>query len=122
MPRVIHFELAFDDVARASAFYRNVFGWSVDQWGDQDYWLLGTGDPEKPGINGGMMRRQDNFPGVVNTIDIVSLDETVAAITANGGEVVVPKMTVAGIGYMAYCRDSEGNVFGVMQADTTAKD
>lgn len=122
MPRVVHFELAFDDAARAKAFYENVFGWSVTQWGGMEYWLLGTGDPAQPGINGGLMQRQENWPSVVNTIDIESVDETVAAITANGGEVVVPKMAVAGVGYLAYCRDTEGNVFGVMQADPSAHD
>ena len=35
MARVVHFELAADDPARAVAFYANVFGWQINQWGDQ---------------------------------------------------------------------------------------
>jgi predicted enzyme related to lactoylglutathione lyase len=29
-------------------------------------------------------------------------------------------MAIPGVGYLAYCSDTEGNVFGVMQADNTA--
>lgn len=35
---------------------------------------------------------------------------------------MVPEMPVMGVGYLAYCRDSEGNVFGAMQADPNAHD
>lgn len=122
MPRVVHFELAFDDAARIKAFYENVFGWNITQWGGQDYWLAGTGPDGEPGINGGLMKRQENWPNVVNTLDVAALDETIAAVTANGGAVVVPKMPVAGVGYLAYFSDSEGNIFGAMQADPNAHD
>jgi predicted enzyme related to lactoylglutathione lyase len=29
-------------------------------------------------------------------------------------------MAVAGIGWLAYCTDTEGNIFGMMQSDPTA--
>jgi predicted enzyme related to lactoylglutathione lyase len=29
-------------------------------------------------------------------------------------------MAVAGVGWLAYCRDTEGCVFGVLQADASA--
>jgi len=44
----------------------------------------------------------------------------VAKITASGGTVVAPKMAVPSIGYFAYCQDTEGNTFGVMQSDPSA--
>jgi hypothetical protein len=33
----------------------------------------------------------------------------------------MPKMTIPGVGYLAYCHDTEGNMFGIMQADPAAK-
>ena len=39
---------------------------------------------------------------------------------ANGATVVVPKMPVPGVGWLVYCKDTEGNIFGMMQADTNA--
>lgn len=122
MPRPVHFELSFDDAARIKAFYENVFGWTITQWGDMDYWLADTGPSDQPGIHGGLTRRQENWPSVVNTLDVASLDDAIAAIEANGGKVVVPKMAVATVGYLAYCADTEGNIFGVMQNDPNAHD
>ena len=39
---VVHFEIPADDVARAKAFYENVFGWKIKQFpmpaGGPEYW------------------------------------------------------------------------------------
>lgn len=124
MPRVVHFEITADEPERATKFYQAVFGWEVQQWaGPEDYWLLKTGEGAA-GIDGGLMRRTDNKPGmpyVVNTIDVPSVDEYTAKIEAQGGAVVVPKLAIPGIGYLAYCRDTEDNIFGIMQEATSAQ-
>jgi predicted enzyme related to lactoylglutathione lyase len=121
MPRIVHFELTADDPERAVGFYQQVFGWQFNKWGGpQDYWLATTGEQGTPGIDGAIMRRDPNFPTVINTIDVVSVDDAVAKITANGGTVVAPKMPIPGIGYFAYCQDTEGNTFGVMESDPSA--
>jgi predicted enzyme related to lactoylglutathione lyase len=125
MPRVIHFELSADEPERAVKFYEEVFGWQTKKWdGPQSYWLLMTGDKQQPGIDGGLMRRSDNpLPShlATNTIDVPSVDEYTEKITAHGGKVVIPKGTVPGVGYVAYCEDTEGNVFGLMQFDHSVK-
>jgi len=124
MPRVIHFELNADDPERAVKFYQEVFGWNTQKWdGPQSYWLLMTGAEGQPGINGGLMRRSDNpLPtSTTNTIDVPSVDDYAQKIAEQGGKVVVPKGAVPGIGYVAYCEDTEGNVFGIMQFDPSAK-
>ena len=125
MPRVIHFELCADDPERAVKFYDEVFGWKTQKWdGPQSYWLLATGEEGQPGIDGGLMNRSDNpLPptSATNTIDVPSVDEYTEKITTHGGKVVMPKGTVPGIGYIAYCEDTEGNVFGIMQFDPSAK-
>lgn len=124
MPRVVHFEITADDPDRATTFYHEVFGWNVQKWeGPQDYWLLTTGGAQQPGIDGAIMRRGESpfAAPVINTIDVSSVDEFVAKVEAAGGTVVAPKMEVPGIGHMAYCRDTEGNTFGIMQLDQAAR-
>lgn len=32
----------------------------------------------------------------------------------------MPKTAIPGIGYHAYCQDTEGNVFGIMEEDPSA--
>jgi hypothetical protein len=36
------------------------------------------------------------------------------------GKVALPKIAVPGVGWLAYCQDPEGNMFGMMQNDTSA--
>jgi uncharacterized protein len=119
MSRVIHFEFPVDDAERAISFYRDVFGWQINKWeGPEDYWLVMTGSGQ-PGIDGAFMRRGEGFQHTVNTIGVESRDDAVAKIEAAGGKILM-KMTVPGVGYMAYALDTEGNSFGIMQSDTSA--
>jgi predicted enzyme related to lactoylglutathione lyase len=122
MPRVIHFEIPTDDPERAAKFYRNVFGWEISKWdGPVEYWLVSTGDDDQPGINGGLMRRPSGErASAVNTIDVTSVDDFIVLIESAGGSVIVPKMPVPGMGWLAYCKDLDGNTFGIMQSDPAA--
>jgi hypothetical protein len=121
MPRVVHFEIPADDPERAVKFYEKVFNWSISKWGGPvDYWLASTGPDDVPGINGAITPRMDS--GVTtNTIDVPSVDEFTTKILEAGGSVVMPKRPVPGIGYLAYCEDTEGNVFGIMEMDPSAQ-
>ncbi len=122
MGRVIHFEIVADDAERISKFYEQVFGWRVQKWnGPIDYWFLMTGDEKEPGIDGAFGMRQSQDDVTVNTIDVSSVEETVEKIKAHGGEIVRPKQAVPGVGYLAYFKDTEGNLWGIMQSDTNAK-
>ncbi len=49
-----------------------------------------------------------------------SVDTFTEKITQNGGEVAVEKMAIPGVGYSAYFKDSNGNAFGIFEADETA--
>lgn len=122
MPRVIHFEVTADEPERAVKFYEDVFGWKTQRWGGgkQTYWLMNTG-MEGPGIHGGIMGRQPGFPPTVNSISVPSVDEFVKKVTAAGGKVMMAKSVIPGVGYQAYCTDTEGNLFGVHQSDPSAK-
>ncbi|HVK40733.1 MAG TPA: VOC family protein [Candidatus Kapabacteria bacterium] len=119
MPRVVHFEISADDPERAKDFYTGVFGWDFQSWGGpMDYYMVRTG--EGPGIDGGMFKRRGDV-GHVNTIDVPSVDDFAASVVAKGGQVVVPKNAIPGIGWLVYCKDTEGNIFGMMQSDPEAK-
>lgn len=123
MPRVTHFEIHVEDPERAIAFYQRLFNWEITAWkGAWEYWLITTGPDSQPGINGGMVRRRGPIDGAsvnsfVCTVDVASLDESLALATAAGGQVVVPKMAVPGVGFLAYCKDTEGNILGMIQSD-----
>ena len=67
MPRVVHFEIAAHNPEKMKAFYENVFGWQFQKFpGPSDYWLITSGDPASPGINGEIFIPRENFNGTVN--------------------------------------------------------
>jgi hypothetical protein len=69
MPRIIHFEFCVQEPERAVEFCEKVFAWKVQKWGGpQTYWLVTTGPDSEPGINDGIVRRQEGFPGTINAI------------------------------------------------------
>jgi len=121
MPRVTHFELPAKDPNAIAAFYTAVFGWTFTKWeGPVDYWLVGTGPDDQPGIDGGLYTPQEGWTGTINTLDVDNLDACLIKVKANGGQVVADKMPVPGVGWLAYCRDVEGTIFGLMQSDPKA--
>ena len=122
MPRVVHFEICADNPDRALGFYSAVFGWQAQkaEMPGIDYWLLTTGPDDEPGINGAVMPRPDPAARITNYVDVPSIDEYAAKIQAAGGTVVMPKMTVPGVGYVAACLDTECNAFGLFQDDPSA--
>ncbi len=129
MPRVVHFEIHADDTARAMKFYAALFQWTFMPWGEEDYWFVRTADDDKmAGINGAIMKRKGPAPidgaavnGFVNTIDVPNLDNSMSQIEPAGGTIVVPRMPIPSVGWLCYCKDSEGNIFGMMQNDPEAK-
>ena len=122
MPRITHFDIPSDNPERTQKFYSEVFGWQFDKWdGPMEYWMISTGESNQPGINGGMARRMPGQIGMTNTIEVPSLDEYTNKIASKGGQILIPKMPIPGVGYFATCMDTEGNIFGLIQMDSGAK-
>jgi len=121
MPRPVHFEIPAENPERAMRFYSSVFGWKFNKWdGPMDYWVISTGQPGEPGIDGGLMPRRDPNQPCVNTVAVANVDDSLTTIAKGGGVCVVPKMAVPGVGWLAYCKDTEGHIFGIMQMDAAA--
>lgn len=122
MPRVVHFDISADDIERASKFYEDVFGWKIEKWsGPFDYWLIKTGEPNEPGIDGGLAKRENPSDSITNIIDVPSVDDFIGRIAASGGRIIQPKMAIPGVGYLVTCKDTEGNMFGIMESDESAQ-
>lgn len=127
MSRVIHFEIHAEDPLRAVEFYKAVFGWKTKRWeGPEEYWSVTTGT-EDAGINGGIMRRRGAAPaedasvnGYVCVVGVPDIDDSLERVNSNGGVLAFPKTAVPGVGWLAYCRDTEANIFGMLQSDHNA--
>ncbi len=117
--RIVHFEIPADDTARAVAFYTKAFGWKTQKWEEMDYWLCFTG--VGLGIDGAIYKRTTKEDGTRNSLMVANLDDAVKAVEAAGGKITVPKAAITGVGWLVYAMDTEGNIFGMMQSDPTAK-
>jgi hypothetical protein len=128
MPRVVHFEIQATDPEALCRFYTELFGWKFNRWGEAPYWLVETGPAGQPGINGGLLARNGPAPSegqsvnaFVCTVEVPSVDEYFARAISLGGTVAVPKMPIPTVGWLAYVKDPNGNILGLMQPDPEAK-
>jgi len=119
---IVHFEILADDLQKLRKFYSELFGWKIEKMpGPTDYWNIQTvpvdekGMPIRPGVNGGMMKRQNPEHKPVNYIGVESIDKYAKKIEALGGRVIVPKTEVTGIGWWALALDPDGNQFGIFE-------
>jgi hypothetical protein len=123
MGKVVHFEIPADDEARARGFYGSIFGWQLQEMPEMQYTLLMTTPvdqqtqlPTEPGaINGGLMKRSDDTPAPVITVEVESIDDTLGRIEAAGGSTVRARTEIPPLGAFAYFKDTEGNVVGLWE-------
>ncbi len=119
--RVVHFEIPCNEPVKTIEFFKNAFGWTFQQFGTEEYWIAITGDDKEPGINGAVMKKRDPNQPPVNSINVTNVDEYIKKVEAAGGTIVVPKMPIPTVGWLAYFKDPEGNIQGLYQNDPTAK-
>ncbi len=121
MPRVGHFSIMSEQPEKTIQFCTKVFGWKFDKWnGPMEYWLITTGDPSQPGIDGGLSRGKP-VDQVVLTVTSVQMDAVLKAAVDTGGAVVQPKGAIPGVGWYAEVRTPDGNRFGLMESDPAAR-
>jgi predicted enzyme related to lactoylglutathione lyase len=127
--RVVHFEIHADQPDRAIQFYSTLFGWRFQKWeGAKGYWLITTGESFQPGINGGLVQRPASASpskdaavhAYVCTVGVENLDAIIAKAVGLGAQIVQPKTPIHDAGWLSYLRDTEGNVFGMLEIDSAA--
>ena len=125
MSRPVHFEIQASQPQALIDFYSALFGWSFNKWqGGPDYWLIDTGARDKPGIDGGLLPRHGAPPAAMQsvnafvcTVDVEQLEQSLARALELGASMAMPKMAVPGVGWLAYVKDLDGNLLGLMQFD-----
>lgn len=125
MSRVVHFEIHAKDQDRLEKFYGEAFGWTMTHAGPEfgNYRVIMTGS-EPMGINGGMNAVPNHAPqegqpinAFVCLIGVQDIVESVEKVKSAGGVIAENIMDVPTVGKLAYCKDPEGNLFGIIQPD-----
>ncbi len=120
-----YFEIQAEDLARAKRFYEEVFGWKFTKAEGLpvEYWRI-----ETDSARGGLLKASAAKPPMPSgtnaftcSMEIDNFDQTAETIKRLGGQVAMEKFAVAGMCWQGYFLDTEGNVFGIFQPDSSAK-
>jgi uncharacterized protein len=123
--RFVWHELLTSDPAAAKPFYTEVVGWGTSQWPappdgapvDYTMWMAG----EAP--VGGLMTLPPDAaaagapPNWLAYVAVPDVDATIAQATQLGGGVLMPAMTMPGVGRFAVLRDPQGAAFAVITGE-----
>ncbi len=111
--RIVHVELSSTDLARSAAFYRELFGWKTEPYGN-DYVLFTPPAPPEGGFNpvGGRWKPGD----VVFYVTTDDIPATLAKVEQLGGTIELPETEIPNVCWYALFRDPSGNRVGLFKA------
>lgn len=119
---IIHFEIPAADAKKLKQFYAGLFGWKIEKYpGPMEYWMIQTVPTDdkgmllRPGVNGGMTKKERPDQKPVNYISVESIDESIEKVKQLGGKIVTPKQEVPNVGWIAIAADPEGNHIALLQ-------
>jgi len=119
--RVTHFEIPSNNPEATILFFKDVFQWDFQSFGNEGYWIALSGDASSPGINGAIMQKKEPTQTIVNTIKVNRIDQSIRKIERAGGKITAPKSAIPGVGWLAYFSDPDGNIHGIWEEDPFAK-
>ena len=113
---VVHFEIAGPDGPALQQFYRDLFGWRIEQQGEE-MGYYGVVWANEGGVGGGIFPTTDDMP-VRNFVTVYTqVDDLQAALdkaAGLGGNTTMPPMEIAPeVGAVAMFADPAGNSMGL---------
>jgi predicted enzyme related to lactoylglutathione lyase len=122
---IVHFEIPANDVNKLREFYQDLFGWKFIHapTPSMDYWLIHTvptdeqGMPQEAGVNGGMYKKDNDLQKPTNWISVPDIDKYIHKLMELGGELIVEKIMIPGVGFTALGLDPEGNQVAMLEPE-----
>jgi uncharacterized protein len=114
--KIVNFHIPADDVERAAAFYREVFGWDFVPAPDSPvpYFVHDGAQADAAGVPAAITARQDILKAPTPTIEVEHIDQAMLDIAMKGGQQGHVK-DIPGVGRFGYAIDSEGNIIALVQ-------
>ena len=114
---VVFFDIAGQDTDKLRDFYNTVFGWNI---GAEQNLASPLNVAVTPPLQGILRREAPNKvpPNEVQLyLGVADITQTLAAVVANGGSVVYPRIEVPGAVVMGLFMDPAGNRFGLIEIE-----
>jgi len=124
--KMTHFAVHIDDMERAKKFYEEVFEWGFASYGPPDFMQIKADKSENGELIGALQSRKyspvtEKIIGLECTISVENLDEIIRRVENNGGQILMTKMAIPYVGWIAKFLDTEGNLVCAMQPDNGAR-
>jgi predicted enzyme related to lactoylglutathione lyase len=111
-PRVAAWEIHAADVARAGAFYREVFAW---RFAPVEHGLWGSVEAQRQVGLDAAVSVTSGPPMLFPYVEVADLEVTLAAVEREGGRTVLPPWQADAATRLALFTDPEGNRVGLIE-------
>lgn len=136
MPTILYLETALESIKRSEKFFNDLFG-SPDRYlakveeglGDQHYYWIVTAvdDRGNKALGGSGLQGYCGIAllkGITVYVDVLqggspSIDQYIAKVGQLGGQVIIPKKEVPGMGSSAICTDPANTSFAIWETNST---
>ncbi|MFK5688276.1 VOC family protein [Ornithinimicrobium sp. LYQ92] len=113
---ITHIDIPVSDMGRARTFYSTLFGWQIEEYPGYEGYPMWQAPNKISG--GGLAPRSPDFSQPRSTVEVDSIDDTLARAMENGGEVVMAKEPISETSWWAVLRDPDGNLIGLYEGVT----
>lgn len=110
---ILHVEFSTADREAAEKFYQTLFGWEFTHHATENYLSVDTGQ-----ISTVINTMEDAVGGAGHTIIYVESSDVQADLDKAerlGGDIIVPRTAIPGVGWLGLFTDPAGNTIGLMQ-------
>jgi predicted enzyme related to lactoylglutathione lyase len=115
-----YFEIPVNELERAMAFYRAVFGHALERASvDGNEMAFFPYEEGAPGSSGALAQGSSYVPGKSGAriyFDVADIQDTLSRVLAAGGSVLYPETAVGAFGFVAELEDLDGNCIGLHAA------
>jgi predicted enzyme related to lactoylglutathione lyase len=111
---IVHIEIPVNDLSKLRKFYSEVFGWKFknSKMPGMEYWLIDMGSKQ---LAGGMYKKTKSDQMPVNYASVKSIDDSIKKLKTAGGKIIMKKMEIPNVGWVAVGFDPSGNPIGLWQ-------
>lgn len=115
---ITHIDIPVADTARATEFYRRLFGWEIAEIPGYEGYPMWQAPNTISG--GGLAPRSDDFTVPRSYVEVDSIDDVLALVREQGGTVVMDKTPISETSWYASFTDLDGNELGLYEGTTDA--
>ena len=111
---VVHFEIMGKDHDKTVEFYKSLFDWETEKWGEFPYTVVKSA--AENAIGGGLGGTQEGqHPMVTFYVQVDDVQAYLDKAESGGGKTLLPPTPIYGVGTSALFTDPDGNIVGLFK-------